>query len=140
MRTKVSFFFGIALWLVSGVSCGERLESLPYVYVDLTVPFTDLATIGVASYKIYPSAGVHGILLYRKSDVDYQAFDLTCMYKPRTEGCATAVDSTGFMSECPCCHSVFNLFNDGLPQKGPAQQPLHQYQVYYSGTFLHITN
>ena len=140
MKTKLSFFFGIIIWLLSASSCGDKQESLPYVYVNVTLSFTDLATIGVAQYKIFPDAGVNGIILYRKSDVEFQAFDLTCMYRPRSEGCKTAVDSTGFLVQCPCCKSVFNLFNDGLPQGGPARQPLHQYSVYYTGSFLQISN
>ena len=139
MRTKVSFLFGIIIWVFFSTSCGEKYESLPYVYVNITLSFTDFATIGVASYKILPG-GVNGILLYRKSDVDYEAFDLTCMYKPLTEGCKTAVDSTGFMAVCPCCHSVYNLFNDALPQNGPTSRPLHQYNVYFNGSFLEISN
>jgi len=141
-KVKISLFFGLILWMFSFSSCGPKLESLAYVYVDKYLSFSDYTTIGILESKVIPKVGISGIILFHKDDGVWEAFDQTCMYKPRSELCNTplTLDKTGWNAQCACCKSSFNIFNEGFPQSGPAQQSLHQYHVSIEGTYLHITN
>ena len=141
-KVKLSLFFGTIVWMLSFSSCGPKLETIPYVPVNrfiLIIP--TLAKVGILESYIIPG-GVDSIIIFHK-DVDvWEAFDLTCMYRPRTEPCKIVMDKTGLLPQCPCCKSTYNLINEGLPQNGPAQQGLHQYNVIHEAgsNDLQITN
>ena len=84
------------------------------------------------------SAGVRGIIVYKKSATEYLAFERNCSYNPNS-ACAT-VDvhvSTFFMQDA-CCSSTFDW--DGFPTGGPAWRPLRQYVTSLNGTLLTITD
>jgi len=143
-KVKISLFFGLIIWVFSFSSCGPKLETIPYVYVDKYLSFTELAAIGPLQTYAIKGVGVSGIVLFNKGEGVWEAFDLTCMYKPRSELCKTplTIDKSGWLATCACCKSVFNIFNEGYPQSGPAQQGMHQYHVSFdiTGTTMHITN
>jgi hypothetical protein len=139
-KVKLSLFFGSLLWMISFSSCGPKLESLIFVPVNKYVSFVEYSSIGLLQSYIINGYGVNGIVLFHK-DVDiWEAYDMTCMYRPRTEGAKIVMDKTGWLPQCPKCKSVFNLLNEGFPDSGPAQQGLHPYHVSMNGTFLQITN
>ena len=141
-KVKLSLFFGSLIWMISFSSCGPKLESLMYVTVDKYLSFADYAGIGILESKVIMGVGVSGIIVFHKDDGVWEAFDLTCMYKPRSELCKSplVLDKSGWLAQCPCCKSTFNIYNEGYPQKGPALQGLHQYHANIEGNFLHITN
>ncbi len=144
-RVNLSLFFGSLFWMLSFSACGPKLETLQYVYVDKYISFPEFNTIGILeSSKPIIGVGVSGIILFHKDVNVWEAFDLTCMYRPRTELCKTplTIDKSGWLATCACCKSVFNIFNEGYPQSGPAQQGMHQYHVSFdaTGTMMHITN
>ena len=139
-KVNLSFFFGSLIWMFSFSSCGPKLETLIYVPVNKYISFAEYTTIGVLETHIYKDIGVHRVVLLHK-DIDvWEAYDLTCMYKPRTEGCEIDMTKSNWLPQCPCCKSVFSLLNEGFPDKGPAQQGLHPYHVYMNNGFLQITN
>jgi hypothetical protein len=139
-RLKLHLFFGLMLWMLPFSSCGPKLESLVYFPVNKYISFAEYSGIGVLQTYVINGVGVNGIILFHK-DVDvWEAYDMTCMYRPRSEGTRIVMDKSGWLPQCPTCKSVFNILNEGFPQSGPAQQSLHQYHVYMNGTVMQITN
>jgi hypothetical protein len=141
LHSKLRFFLILFLLLFSLPGCGDKTEALPYVTVNEYVSIIPtLSNVGVGGHYILPDKGVNGILIYCVDINEYQAFDMTCMYRPRTESCTVEMDSTGYFPKCPCCGSEYNLTIDGLPNIGPTELGLHQYNVFISGNYVQITN
>lgn len=139
-KVKLSLFFGSLLWILPFSSCSPKLEAIPYEPVNVTILIIpQLANVGILQSTII-SGGVEGILIFHTASDTYEAYDLDCMYKPRSEPCRIVLDKTGLTPQCPCCKSTYSLLLEGSPQSGPAQQNLHQYNVYQSGNLLTISN
>lgn len=86
---------------------------------------------------MYLSEGVRGIILYRKNETTYLAFERNCSYKPN-QACSTVeVHSSGLYMTDPCCQSIFN-FETGDATGGPAWRPLLQYTTALQGSMLVI--
>jgi hypothetical protein len=85
-----------------------------------------------------PNVGTRGVILYRKNQNTFLAFERNCSYRPN-EACATVnIDvSTLFMID-PCCGSSFNF--DGDPIGGAAWRPLRQYEVIVGTGTVTITD
>lgn len=120
----------------------ENANYVPNVSVNVTIypsnpQYFRLNSIGGWSYA---DGGVRGLVIYRKSISDFVAFDRNCPVNP-TQSCSTVnVDSSNnIYAVCPCCSSQFVL-TDGSVAKAPAQYPLKQYQTFYDGNALNITN
>jgi hypothetical protein len=141
-RVNLSLFFGIIVWMFSFSSCSPKLETIPYTPVNIYITIIPtMANVGILQSYIV-AGGTHGIIVFHK-DVDiWEAYDMACMYRPRSEPCTVVMDKTGLLPKCPCCKSVFNLINEAYPQNGPAQQGLHPYNVYLSSdrNSIQITN
>jgi hypothetical protein len=123
-------------------SCeSNRGEIIPYVKVDLYLfLYADLADMGIGTTKVIRGEGVNGIVLYRSSDLEFQAYDRTCTLWP--EHNAAVVEDPGFFGvfECPECGSTYLLMNGGEPNTGPATYPLVEYRTALQGDVLHIFN
>jgi hypothetical protein len=140
-KVNLSLFFGTLLWMSSFSSCSPKLETIPYAPVNLYFSIIPtLANVGILESYVVNGVGARGIIIFHK-DVDvWEAYDMACMYRPRSEPCTIKLDSTGILPKCPCCKSVYNLINEGFPQNGPAQQGLHPYYVTLGNNFIQITN
>lgn len=131
-------------FLVTMMIFGCRPESddiVPYlpfedVIINLSLPqYFQLQSIG--SYA-YTEGGVRGIILYRKSQDKFLAFERNCTFTPN-EACSTVeVEVTGIQLSDPCCGSRFNF--DGNPTNGPASRQLRIYRTILSGSYLTITD
>lgn len=138
---KVRFF--LILFLIFGLSCQPNLsdDPIPYqhfndVIINLTLPaYLTLSSDG--GYAYVNSAGVRGIIVYRKNSSTYLAYERNCTFQPN-DACAT-VDTQIFDMKDSCCGSTFR-YSDGQPQDGPAWRPLQQYQTSLSGNTLTITD
>lgn len=119
----------------------NRGEIIPYVKVDLYLfLYADLADMGIGTTKVIRGEGVNGIVLYRSSDLEFQAYDRTCTLWP--EHNAAVVEDPGFFGvfECPECGSTYLLMNGGEPNTGPATYPLVEYRTAIQGDVLHVFN
>ncbi len=119
----------------------NRGEIIPYVKVDLYLfLYAELADMGIGTTKVIRGEGVNGIVLYRSSDLEFQAYDRTCTLWP--EHNAAVVEDPGFFGvfECPECGSTYLLMNGGEPNSGPATYPLVEYRTAIQGDVLHIFN
>jgi nitrite reductase/ring-hydroxylating ferredoxin subunit len=98
--------------------------------------FVDVSVVGG---WVYITGGVRGILLYRKSNTEFMAYDRNCTYQS-SQTCATVyVDATNIQAVDTCCHSRFSIY-DGSVYQGPAVLPLKAYRTTYDGNVLHVFN
>ncbi len=127
------------------VSCSKKNDTqqpvIPYVMVNFfimpnTTQFIELNHIG--GY-VPVTGGYRGIIIYRKSENEFMAFDRACAYDPTADSAQVRVDVSGITCYCPKCKSKYILL-DGSPYEGPTQWPLKQYRTNYDGTYLYITN
>lgn len=108
------------------------------IFINLDLPEYQPLDIQGFVY-VQAGGGSNGIILYKNSVADYNAYERTCSYDPFnataiievTPGNTAMVDYT--------CGSYFTLEN-GQPQGGPAFVPLRQYRVILNGRSLTITD
>jgi Rieske Fe-S protein len=146
----------------------DNSSNFPYVTVNYQLNIaTDLYNIGVGEYVTITAAKNNaeysvinyynskiqnkyiaqktygnGIILYRKDFYEYQAFDMTCTYRPSEEYCQLKVDKdNNYIFVCPCCSSQFVITSDGVTVKGSkALMPLAQYNTRIDNNVLIISN
>ena len=83
-----------------------------------------------------PNVGVRGLIVYRASFTQFNAYDRSCPYQTATS-CAPIVVINAFTCSDTCknCGSQFNL-TTGSVSKGPSNYPLTAYQTTFDGTDL----
>jgi nitrite reductase/ring-hydroxylating ferredoxin subunit len=113
---------------------------VPDVYVDLYVSATDPAfsPLNATNGYQYFSGGSKGILVFRKSQSEFMAYDRHCTYNV-SDGNIIEVDASGIIAIDKTCSSKF-LLTDGSVNQGPASVPLKRYQTAFDGSLLHIYN
>lgn len=118
----------------------DQIGFIPFEdqFINLTLPsYQALRLDGGSQYL--NNIGVKGVILYRKSSVEYLAFERNCTFMP-AEACATVnVHVSRLYMNDPCCGSSFDFVN-GNPTGGPASRPLRQYRTTLDGNILVITD
>jgi len=132
----------ILFFVLIFASCKKtQNQSVPYVPVNITIypslpQYIKLTTIGGWAYV---SGGSKGIIVYRKSNDEFMAYDRHCPYKVE-DGCVVAIDSTtNIIVKDKCCNSQF-ILTDGSVSNGPATTGLLKYATTYNGNALTINN
>lgn len=87
----------------------------------------------------YLTGGYRGIIVYRKSQTEFMAYDRACPYDWSNTSARLTVDASGTTASCPACKSKYILI-DGTPYEGVSRYPLRQYQTNYDGNLLYIYN
>jgi nitrite reductase/ring-hydroxylating ferredoxin subunit len=132
------------LLLIPFVFAGCKKESDNYVPdtpVDIYLYANNPSFINVSTVGgwVYVTGGVRGILIYRKSNTEFMAYDRNCTYQS-SQPCATVVvDATNIAAKDTCCNSRFSLY-DGSVYQGPASVPLKACNTTFDGNVLHIYN
>ncbi|MCB9169634.1 MAG: hypothetical protein H6597_00175 [Flavobacteriales bacterium] len=119
----------------------DEQGGVPYTQVDFTINVNNPAyvDIQVPGGWLYLTGGSQGILVYRKSQDEFMAYDRHCPYQPAND-CRVSVDSTEVIArDADCCGSAF-LILDGSVTQGPAATCLQQYHTLFNGTSLRIYN
>lgn len=122
------------------LGCGKGGNVVPGVPVKLIIVKTDpnnAALNAIGGHK-YFSGGVAGIVVYKRVDGTYAAFDRCSSYQPE-KLCAITVDDTGFTATDPCSGSKFSL-DDGGPVKAPATKYLRSYIVNTDQFYIYVSN
>ena len=122
-------------------SCKKDKDTVPDVYTDILLYSTDpaFAPLNAITGYTYLPGGSKGVLVYRKSQNEFMAYDRHCPYNVQ-DGNVVTVDASGLLVEDVACSSKF-LITDGTPDgTGPAINPLKYFQTSYDGTVLHIFN
>lgn len=122
-------------------SCGKDTGYIPDVAVNLSLPLTDprLSRLSSPGGAVLISGyGIAGLVLYRRTDNGYAAFDRCSTVNPEQK-CAVTLDDPTLTVTDPCSGAKF-LLEDGSPVKAPAVRALKSYTVAISGLNLHVTN
>jgi nitrite reductase/ring-hydroxylating ferredoxin subunit len=135
---KLIKLFLISWLFVTFIGCDDDNDWIPNVRVDERISLIQLADVGILQARELPG-GVNGIIIFRLADTRFNAFDRTCPYEPG-KNCRISFDEQVMLAECHCCGSLFELFESGAVQKGPAKRPLRQYSAVVYGSQLHISN
>lgn len=135
----------VTLLVANGINSGCKKDNddsgVPITAVDIYLytnnpSFSNLNAVGGWTYI---TGGVRGIIVYRKSNTEFAAYDRNCTYQS-SEPCATvSVDGTGILAVDTCCNSKFSIY-DGSITQGPASIPLKAYNNTFDGSVLHIYN
>lgn len=134
----LKFVFVVNLFVVFFASCKKsdtQNNNVPATIVDFTINinapgYTSLTAVGG---WVYVTGGNKGIVVYRKSNTEFMAYDRTCTYDPSASCARIIVDSSGLQAADTCCNSKF-LLTDGNIINGPATVPLKQYNTYFDGS------
>lgn len=131
------------LVLVMLIICGLCLQCdkttdqiVPYVYVNFTIDLNDpeFVDLQVPGNSVLVNGGYKGIIIYRLSQDEFQAFDRCCTFDPYEKDCdgVKPATSTDIYAVCPCCESEYMLPSLGFPtDQSEASLPLKQYQTTY---------
>lgn len=106
-------------------------------YIQINDPsYINLKTVGGWEYL---SGGSRGIILYRKSQNEFMAYDRHCTFQPSNTCAIVSVDANNITASDDCCGSSFML-TDGSVTKPPAAFPLKSYNTSFDGTVVHVYN
>jgi len=145
---KRSVRFGLVLLVFSVValiSCSKKNQNqqpdIPYVVVNFSINpnSTQYIELNHVGGYVPVTGGYKGIIIYRKSETEFMAYERACPYDPTADSSQVRVDASGITCHCPQCKSKYILL-DGSAYSGPTQWPLKQYRTNYDGTYLYITN
>jgi len=130
----------IIILAVFGCEGNQNFSPVPDVPVNVEVNLNDIGNVALRQIGgyVYIDGGVMGIIVYRKSQNVYKAFDRNCTYESTSSDAIVSFHSSGFYIEDTSCGSVFDT--DGFPTGGPAEYPLKEYQVSQASDILFITN
>lgn len=132
----------LALCILLLLSCAKDDGTyIPDVYVNYSVPVNDPSISALNSpggAVVINGHGVAGIIIYRRADNVYMAYDRCSSVNPQNK-CAVNLDNPSLTVTDPCSGAKFSLF-DGTPVKAPATKNLKQYQVTANSLYLMVTN
>ena len=114
---------------------------IPDVYVNYTIPINDPSMSALNSpggAVVINGHGVAGIIIYRRADNVFVAYDRCSSVNPQNK-CAVTLDNPTLTVTDPCSGAKFSLF-DGTPVKAPATKSLKSYQVTANSLYLMVTN
>lgn len=133
------------LILVATNGCKDDYSSVvPYVHVDLTINPTNIIELNIPGGSFYfGNKGYGGIIIFRDatdSSNPFLAYDATCTHEVSSTCKVVATDTSGLV-KCSCCGSQYILFSgNGSVTKGPATEPLRQYQTFFNGSLISVRN
>ena len=109
---------------------------------NLTIYINDpqnIALTTIGGWK-YFSGGNRGVVVYRKGQSEFMAYERTCPYKPEEPSSMVEVDTSNniFLID-RSCNSQF-LLSDGSNISGAALIPLRSFVTIFDGTMLRVTN
>jgi len=139
-RNKINGNVIILLAMISMFSCKKSTDYVPTVAVNVYLYQTDpvFSPLNAVSGFAYVNGGVVGIVVYRKSQTEFMAYDRCCTYNVSNRN-VIVVDPSGLIATDAACGSKF-LLTDGSVNHGPAANMLKIYQTTFDGTVLHIFN
>jgi len=123
-------------------SCSKDDEDrIPNVYVNYQITLQEFnikSSNGLLLVNKGANTGVAGLIIYRKSNIEYVAFDRCSSVNPLQQ-CAVIPDDPNLTATDPCSGAKFSLY-DGSPAKAPAKRGLKEYNVIISNFTLAVTN
>jgi nitrite reductase/ring-hydroxylating ferredoxin subunit len=145
MKTKlirINLVFIFSILSIINIGCKKRKNTvIPYIPVNIYIYPSDpnFNKLNTPGGWVYLTGGSRGIIVYRRSNEEFVAYDRHCTYDTENTCGQVKVTSTQITAIDSCCMSEFVL-TDGSVVKSPATVPLQAYQVNYNGNELHIFN
>ena len=125
-------------------SCQPDLsdDAIPFIpfpdqIINLSLP--EYATLKTDGGLAYTEGGVRGVIIYRKNQITYIAYERNCSFHPNEVGSTVNIHSSNLFLIDDFCGSSFSL-DEGTPTGGPAWRPLRRYRTYLNGSELTITS
>ncbi|WP_395805624.1 hypothetical protein [Daejeonella sp.] len=138
MRIKLTYLF----ILISLLSCSkDNIDRIPEVFVSYKITLQEFnikSTNGLLIVNNQANAGVAGLIIYKRADGTFVAYDRCSSVNPQKR-CAVVPDDPNLTATDPCSGAKFSLF-DGSPVKAPAQRSLKQYRVIITNFDLMVVN
>jgi nitrite reductase/ring-hydroxylating ferredoxin subunit len=133
-------FLGLIIGIVLCVSCAKEENYVPNVPVNFSAPITDprLNRLSAAGGAVTLLGGVAGIIVYRRADNAYVAFDRCSTVNPEQKN-AVDLDNPTLTATDPVSGAKY-LLHDGSPAKAPAKTALKRYTVTITSSTLQVTN
>ena len=123
------------------MSCAKENDIVPNVPVNFSSPLTDprLSRLSTAGGAVALTGyGVAGIIIYRRIDNAYVAFDRCSTVNPQIKN-AVVLDDPNITATDPVSGAKYSL-HYGSPVKAPAKTSLKQYSVIIAGNTLQVVN
>ena len=138
MAKRILFLLAL-IWLATASRC-ERDNFIPYVPVNFEINLNLPAyqALNAPTGWITVSGGSRGIVIYRVNQDEFKAYDRHSTYDIEA-ACQIAVNEDNILVTDPCSGSQWLLL-DGSVAEGPADLPLHQYNVIWNEPVLRVTN
>jgi len=139
---QINIGFVLVLFTLFFWGCKKRKNTvIPYIPVNIYIypsdpNFNRIITPGGWTYLV---GGSRGIIVYRRSNEEFVAYDRHCTYDTENACGQVEVNASQIIAIDSCCMSEFVL-TDGSVVKSPASAPLQAYQVSFNGNELHIFN
>ncbi|WP_214072515.1 hypothetical protein [Mucilaginibacter sp. dw_454] len=127
--------------ILSSLACGKASDYVPNVSVNFQMALTDPrlnALHNTGGAVLVNGYGVAGLILYRKADGSYAAYDRCSAYLPQNK-CAVTLDNPSLTCTDPCSGSKW-ILEDGTPTKAPAIKSLKAYAVNTNGFEIFVQN
>jgi nitrite reductase/ring-hydroxylating ferredoxin subunit len=134
-------YWGLVLVILFCTSCAKDENLIPNLPVNFSAPLTDprLSRLSTAGGAVSLTGyGVAGIIIYRRADNAYVAFDRCSTVNPQNKT-AVVLDDPTLTATDPVSGAKYSLY-DGSPVKAPAKTSLKQYGVTIAGNTLQVTN
>ena len=133
--------FGLGLLLFFLIACGKEENYIPDYPVNFSKPLTDpsMSRLGAPNGAVsFDNYGVAGIIIYRRADNSYIAFDRCSTVNPEQKN-AVVLDDPSITATDPKSGAKYFL-TDGSPAKAPAKISLKRYAVTIAGNTLYVRN
>lgn len=138
MRIRLFILFSIFIFF----SCSkDGLDRIPEAYVNYRITIQEFNiknNNGLLLVDQKVGGGVAGLIIYRRADNAYVAFDRCSSVNPQAR-CAVVPDDPNLTATDPCSGAKFLLF-DGSPAKAPAKRSLKEYRVIISNFEISVVN
>ncbi len=143
-NTKLCFLLILTLFLPACDKNNDDDEKIVLPKVDYYInvnsaEYLDLTTVGGFVY-LSNYAPSQGIIVYRKSLQEFNAFERTCTFDPYGICCRLQVDESGMLAEDTCCNSKFLLLDGSPLENSASQKPLRSYRTSFDGNILRVYN
>jgi len=132
---------GFCLVILLFTSCAKEENLVPDFPVNFTAPLTDprLSRLSTAGGAVsFTGYGVAGIIIYRRADNAYVAYDRCSTVDPEKRN-AIVIDDPNLTATDPVSGAKYSLY-DGSPVKAPAKTSLKKYTVTIAGNTLQVVN
>ncbi len=143
---KINFIvaFFLLAFILFPQACKNEDDVIPYVPVSFTIDLNEpkFIDLNVVGNSIYVTGGVRGIIIYRKSQAQFAAYERCCTFDPDLPTAKVFLQPNPMEVADTVCGSTFSLVFDAMVTKGPAKYPLKQYQTLYDPTWntLYVYN